>query len=291
MLPGMPLGAPVDGFRLAYDRAGSGPPVVLLHGWPGSRRDYDDVVRLLGDDADVVVPDLRGFGKSEGHGDPAAYGAEGQAASVLGLIDELGLDQPVLVGYDVGSRVAQTIARARPDAVRALVLSPPLPGVGERILAPEAQREFWYQPFHQLALAEELVDGDPRAVRAYLRHFWEHWSGPGWSLPVDRFDALVDSYARPGAFTASIGWYRAGSGTVAQAQAERAPARAERVAVPTTVLWPAQDPLFPVAWGDRLDEFFTQAELRVLPDAGHFVPLQAPSDVAGTIRAATGTSA
>jgi pimeloyl-ACP methyl ester carboxylesterase len=291
MLAGVPRGAPVDGFRLAYDRSAAGPPAVLLHGWPGSRRDYDDVVRMLGDDAEVVVPDLRGFGESDGLGDPAAYGAEGQAASVLGLIDELGLDEPVLVGYDVGSRVAQTIARTRPGAVRALMLSPPLPGVGERVLAPEAQREFWYQRFHQLALAEELVDCDPRAVRAYLRHFWEHWSGPGWSLPADRFDALVDLYARPGAFTASVGWYRAGSGTVAQAQAERAPARAERVAIPTTVLWPAHDPLFPVAWSDRLDEFFAQAELRVLPDAGHFVPLQAPSEVAGAIRAATGTSA
>jgi pimeloyl-ACP methyl ester carboxylesterase len=289
MVPAVPLGAPVDGFRLAYDRVGAGPPVVLLHGWPGSRHDYDDVVSLLAADADLVVPDLRGFGESDRHDAlPAAYSADGQAASVIGLIEELGLGRPVLVGYDVGSRVAQTIARRRPESVRALVLSPPLPGVGDRVLSPEAQREFWYQPFHRLALADELVAGEA-AVRAYLRHFWEHWSAPGWSPETARFDALVELYARPGAFAASIAWYRAGSGTVAQAQAERPPQ--QRLTTPTTVLWPAHDPLFPVDWSDRLSEYFADVELRVLPDAGHFVPLEAPQEVAGLIRAATGASA
>jgi pimeloyl-ACP methyl ester carboxylesterase len=51
----MPRSAPVDGFRLAYDRAGSGPPVVLLHGWPGDRADFRAVMPLFVDAADVVV--------------------------------------------------------------------------------------------------------------------------------------------------------------------------------------------------------------------------------------------
>jgi pimeloyl-ACP methyl ester carboxylesterase len=61
--------------------------------------------------------------------------------------------------------------------------------------------------------------------------------------------------------------------------------------VPTTVLWPTEDPLFPVAWSDRIDAFLAHARLRVLDGVGHFVPLQAPDEVAGAIRAATGTSA
>jgi pimeloyl-ACP methyl ester carboxylesterase len=258
--------------------------VVLLHGWPGSRRDYEDVVPLLADAADVVVPDLRGFGESDRHDGPlAAYSADGQAASVLGLIDELGLEQPIVVGYDVGSRIAQAIARTRPDLLRALVLSPPLPGVGDRVLTADAQREFWYQPFHRLALADELIDGRPDAVRSYLRHFWEHWSAPGWSPGPARFDALVDLYARPGAFASSIAPYRAGAGTVAQAQAERPPQ--QPLATPTTVLWPAHDPLFPVEWSDRVSEFFAHADVRVLPDAGHFTPLEAPNEIAAAVRA------
>jgi pimeloyl-ACP methyl ester carboxylesterase len=148
-----------------------------------------------------------------------------------------------------------------------------------------------YQPFHRLALSTELIDGRPDAVRAYLRHFWQHWSGPGWSPPDDELEALVALYARPGAFAASVAWYRAGAGTVATALSERPPAPEDRLAVPTTVLWPTDDPLFPVAWSDRLAAFFADPELRVLDGVGHFVPLQAPDAVAAAIRAATGTSA
>jgi pimeloyl-ACP methyl ester carboxylesterase len=276
--------SPVDGFRLAYERTGGGTAVVLLHGWPGDRTDYREVVPLL-PAADVVVPDLRGFGASDKHpADPAAqYSADAQARSVVGLIEELGLDRPVLGGYDIGSRIAQTVARHRPDLVRALVVAPPLPGVGDRVLSASAMREFWYQPFHQLPLASDMIDGRPDAVRAYLRHFWSHWSGPGFALTDEHLDHLVSVYAGPGAFSASIGWYRAGGGAVARSLAERAPEPADRIAVPTTVLWPEHDPLFPRAWSDRLDEFFADIRLRYVDGVGHFTPLECPREFAAAI--------
>jgi pimeloyl-ACP methyl ester carboxylesterase len=277
--------SPVDGFRLAYERAGSGPAVVLLHGWPGDHADYRAVTPLLTDRADVVVPDLRGFGASDKHPeDPAtAYSADAQTRSVLGLIDELGLHDPVIAGYDIGSRIAQTIARSASDRVRAIVVCPPLPGVGERVLSAGAQREFWYQAFHQLDLASELIDGDRAATRAYLRHFWSHWSGPEYHQSEANLDRLVEVYGPPGAFTASIAWYRAGSGTVASSLAEVAPDPGERISVPTTVLWPDRDPLFPQAWSDRLDAFFGNYALRPLSGSGHFVPLEAPEAFATAI--------
>lgn len=286
----MERSAPIDGFSLAYDRHGpeaSDPAVVLLHGWPGDRRDWRAVAPLLAAEgrATVVVPDLRGFGASDWHpADPTeAYAAAGQAASVLGLMRELDLGPAIVAGYDVGSRVAQRIAADAPDAVRALVLAPPLPGVGQRVLSERAVREFWYQSFHRLDLAERLLDGNRAAVRAYLEHFWTHWSGPGYTPEPGELDRLAEAYGAPGAFVASIGWYRAGSGTVARSLAERAPAPADRIAIPTTVLWPGHDPLFPADWSDRLDEFFSAATLRTLPDAGHFSPLEAPVQFAGAI--------
>jgi pimeloyl-ACP methyl ester carboxylesterase len=280
---------PVDGFRLAYDRAGRGPAVVLLHGWPGDRTDYREVVPLISPTADVVVPDLRGFGESDKHRvDPSGhYSADAQARSVIGLIEELGLDRPVLGGYDIGSRIAQTVATSRPDLVRALVVSPPLPGIGARILQPEAQQEFWYQPFHQLELVEYLVDGRPEAVRVYLRHFWSHWSGPGFALTDEHLGHLVAVYGRPGAFVASIGWYRAGAGAVARSVVERTPQPHERIAVPTTVLWPTDDPLFPPGWADRLDAFFVKAQLRHVAGVGHFTPLECPREFAAALTTAT----
>jgi pimeloyl-ACP methyl ester carboxylesterase len=278
--------APVDGFRLAYDREGHGPAVVLLHGWPGDRTDYHAVLPLLSGGADVVAPDLRGFGESDKH--PAdQYSAAAQARSVVGLIEELGLVRPVLAGYDIGSRIAQTVAGTRPDLVSALVVAPPLPGVGQRVLGAGPQEQFWYQPFHQLALAEELIDGRPEAVRAYLRHFWNHWSGPDYQVTAAHLDHLVARYGEPGAFVASINWYRSGAGTVARSIAERTPEPADRVPVPITVLWPEYDPLFPVAWSDRIDEFYADAQLRYLDGVGHFVPLEAPREFAAAITAGT----
>jgi pimeloyl-ACP methyl ester carboxylesterase len=91
-------------------------------------------------------------------------------------------------------------------------------------------------------------------------------------------------YGPPGAFTASIAWYRAGAGSVAASLAERVPDTP--IAVPTTVLWPEHDPLFPRAWSDRIGEFFAAATLTELDSAGHFSPLEAPAAFAAALTAA-----
>jgi pimeloyl-ACP methyl ester carboxylesterase len=284
----VPHSASVDGFSLAYDRLGDGPPVVLLHGWPGGRSDYRLVAPLLADAADVVVPDLRGFGESDKHpvSPDEAYTALAQARSVTGLLDELGLGRVVLAGYDIGSRIAQTVAQLSPERVRALVVTPPMPGAGARLLAAEVAPEFWYQHFHRLDLPEKLLDGDRDAVRRYLEHFWTHWSGPAYTPSAADLDRLAETYAAPGAFIASIGWYRQGPGILVRGLAERSPEPAERLAVPTEVLWPSHDPLFPAAWGDRLGEFFTDVTVTPVPETGHFVPLEAPEVFAAAIRTA-----
>lgn len=268
----------VDGFHLAYDRTGNGAPVVLLHGWPGDRSDYTAVTGLL--DADVVAPDLRGFGASDKHrgGD---YSAQGQAASVLGLMGELGIARAVLGGYDIGSRIAQVIAQQHPDRVSELVIAPPLPGIGRRVLDPAAQQEFWYQSFHRLPLADDLLDGRPDAVRAHLRHFWTRWSGPSFTPDELVLDRLTASYGAPGSFSASIGWYRSGAATVLRSLQEMAPS--SRTDTPVTVLWPEFDPLFPRAWSDRIDEWYSAATVLYVDGIGHFVPVEAPEVFADAV--------
>jgi pimeloyl-ACP methyl ester carboxylesterase len=280
------LGDAVDGFRTAYDdRPGGTGTVVLLHGWPGDRHDFRGVVAALDGRCRVVVPDLRGFGGTAGPpgAGPEEFAAAGQARSVVALVERLSSEPVVVSGYDVGSRVAQEIAATRPELVRSLVISPPLPGAGSRVLSAGAQEQFWYQAFHQLRLAEQLVDGERDAVRAYLEHFWTHWSGPGFVPDAAELDRLAADYARPGAFVASINWYRAGAGMVARSVAERAPGPADRIAAPTTVLWPEHDPLFPREWSDRVGEFFSDAEIRALDGVGHFTPLEAPAEFAAAI--------
>jgi pimeloyl-ACP methyl ester carboxylesterase len=276
------LSSAVDGFQLAYDRTGDGPAVVLLHGWPGDRTDYRRLAPLLADRGfEVVVPDLRGFGASDKLAvESSQYGVEAQGRSVVGLVEELGLERPVFAGYDIGSRISQGIARSRPDLVRGMVIAPPLPGIGKRVFSEQAQAEFWYQAFHKLPVIEELIDGNPDAVRSYLRHFWTHWSGPGFEPELDH---LVEVYSMRGAFTASISWYRAGAGAVATSAAETAPASYDRIGVPTVVLWPEFDPLFPRAWSDRLDDFFSDVRLRLVDGVGHYAPLEYPEILAEEI--------
>ncbi len=286
--------APVDGFALAYDRRAAVPassprhPVVLLHGWPGDRTDYRLVVPLLDDGVDAIVPDLRGFGDSDRHRvDPEAhYSAAAQATSIAALIEELGLARPVVAGYDIGSRIAQKLADDRPELVGGLVLSPPLPGVGSRVLSPASEPELWYQGFHRSGVAATLLDGDVDRLRAYLAHFWDHWSGPDFRIAQPDLDHLVSQYARPRAFASSIAWYRTGRGYVAHALAEQAPAKENRVAVPTEILWQEFDPLFPRAWADRIQEFFGDARVHWADGVGHFTPVEAPRMVADLINQA-----
>jgi pimeloyl-ACP methyl ester carboxylesterase len=283
---------PVDGFALAYtDHTPPTPDptaVVLLHGWPGDSADYRLVRPLLEPDHRVVVPDLRGFGSSDRTlGEPNPYySPSAQAAGVAALIAELGLVRPVVAGYDIGSRVAQRLAVEHPESVGGLALSPPMPGTGDRVLGSAVVPELWYQYFHRSPLSVRMIDGQRDRVRDYLHHFWTHWSGPAFTVDTPEFEALVDRYARPGAFEAATNWYRVGEGYVYNALAESTPAEHERIPVPTHVLWQELDPLFPRAWGDRLDEFYADVTLHPADGVGHFTPLEAPERFADTVRAA-----
>lgn len=291
----MKRSAPVDRFSLAYEHrpasADTTPAraVVLLHGWPGDHTDYRLVEPLLTPDTHVVVPDLRGFGASNRptDADNDAYGAAAQGRSIAALIEELELPQVVVAGYDIGSRIAQQLAVDRPELITALVLSPPLPGAGQRVLDPAVVPELWYQGFHRSGLAAQFLDGNTEHVRAYLTHFWQHWSGPDFILAEEDLEHLVAVYSPPGAFTASTRWYQGGPGYVAKALAEATPSSKHRLPIPVSVLWQEHDPLFPPSWTDRLQEFFADVRVTRAAGHGHFTPVEAPEAFAALIHHAT----
>jgi pimeloyl-ACP methyl ester carboxylesterase len=279
-----------QGHRVHYVRRGGGAPVVLLHGWPGLWYDYRRIIPTLGAEVDVVAPDLRGFGASDSPGlaPETGYGRQAQAGVVLDLMDALHLGPAVVVGYDVGSAVAQALARAAPERVRGLVLGAPMhPGSGARALLPEHSHEFWYQDFHRLPLAVALAGRDRAAVETYLGHFYRHWTGRPESVRGPEFEAVVDVYAVPGAFDSSLNWYRSGAGTLETArQAVAAPAGVPPpLAHPAEVLWGELDPLFPPAWAEGLERSLAHHRLRILPGVGHFIPFEAPDAVVEAVRA------
>jgi pimeloyl-ACP methyl ester carboxylesterase len=282
------MASDADGLELHYVRWGQGTPqVLLLHGWPGFWYDWRRVLPRLAEFTSAIALDFRGFGASAKPDWPVqtAYSQEAQARNVLALLDQVGAQRIVLVGYDIGSRVAQTLARLAPERVRALVLSAPVyPGFGTRPLEPEAQRERWYRQFHQLPQADALIGHDQETVRLYLSHFYDHWLGNKQALRPAEFAEIVKTYAQPGAARGSIAWYRAGGGSAQMAltAGDTPPAP---ITQPTSVLWGEVDPVLPSAWADRLGDTFSHLlRVQILPAIGHFVPFEAPDAVVEAIR-------
>lgn len=255
--------------------APGGNPVVLLHGWPGLPSDYRAVTPLLSGTR-VLIPTLAGFGTGyTGPIEVADSTADLYAWRLLSELDAEGVTSGVtIVGYDIGSRIAQAALRADPDRFTGAVLTPGYPGIGERAGAAEYAERFWYQHFHRTPLAAELIDGDENNVASYLDWVWEQWSGPGAPRRHPHRDDLIVAYSRPGAFHASIQWYTANRGYSGELRP---------IHTPTTVLWPDADPLFPPAWADRIPEFFSSAVTHSVAGCGHFLPLENSAVLADAI--------
>jgi len=110
----------VNDIELAYTRRGKGTPLVLLHGYPLDNHLWDDVVPLLEDTFDLILPDLRGFGESTTVDSP--YSMDDYASDIAGLLDQLGIQKVAIVGHSMGGYVALAFARLYPERVSGLGL-------------------------------------------------------------------------------------------------------------------------------------------------------------------------
>jgi pimeloyl-ACP methyl ester carboxylesterase len=273
--------------RIHYVRMGSGPPVLLLHGWPGFWYDWRRVLPRVAGKADALAPDLRGFGRSSKPERPPeeAYNPLALAADIAGVLDHLGLSEVVVVAHDIGATVAQALALSLPGVLRAMVLlNPPYLGIGTRRFEYRIQREHWYQHFHVQPWSHRLVGHDRETVRIYLAHFYDHWVSRKETVRPAEFEAIVDEFARPEAVRAGFDYYRARWVTRQQeANAGEPDPEGFAIDLPTVVLWGEDDPVIPVEWSDRIPEFFPNSTMRRLPGVGHFVPFEAPDEVVAAI--------
>ena len=187
--------ADVNGTRIHAVVGGSGPAVVLLHGWPFTWRVWRRVLPgLAANGHTVIAPDLRGTGDS---GKPeTGYAKTDVAEDVHLLARSLGFDQVDLVGMDIGAMVAFAYAITRPDRVRHLVLSESvLPGFGLEKVMDVAAGGLWHFGFHmQVAVAEMLTAGKEAA---YLTPRLTGSSPGGGLTDADRTDFL-SHYSAPG---------------------------------------------------------------------------------------------
>jgi pimeloyl-ACP methyl ester carboxylesterase len=175
--------APVNATSLHYVRGGTGPAVILLHGFPEDWYAYHRVMPLLAKHFTVVAVDLRGIGGSAAAA--SGYDAANMAEDLHQLLEYLHLENVYVVGHDIGGMVAYAFARLYPETSRGvMMLDSPLPGLGSWA-AVKSSRLTWHINFHQTPhLPEHLLAG---REAIYFRYF----------LDSDTFsDAEVARYAR-----------------------------------------------------------------------------------------------
>jgi pimeloyl-ACP methyl ester carboxylesterase len=188
---------------LHYVTAGSGPPVVLLHGWPQSWYEWRRLIPLLAERYRVIAPDLRGLGDSsrplEG------YDKKTVAADVWELLAEhIRPSSFHLVGHDWGGPVAFALAAAHPGSVRTLaMLDVTVPGLGPDVS--QGGRR-WHHAFHMTPdLPEALVSG---RERAYLTWFYREFAFIPNAITPEDVDEYLRTYTQPGALRAGFAYYR-----------------------------------------------------------------------------------
>ena len=249
--------------ELSVTLDGSGPPVLLMHGWPHTWQVWRPMLPLLGGRRSVIAPDLRGLGASARV--TGGFDAATGAADMLGLLDALEVDRTDVVALDAGVPAAFSLAAVHPQRVRRLVLMEAvLPGLpGGFPAAP------WWFGFHSVpGLAETVVEGHEDA---YLDWFLTAGTYEHRGVPADIRDAFIEAYTGTEALRCGFGYYRAAAENAAAIQA------AGRLTVPTVALGGntvgdlLHRQLKPVA--DHLTG-------EIIPRSGHLIPLDRPDAVA-----------
>ncbi|WP_050630472.1 alpha/beta fold hydrolase [Bradyrhizobium viridifuturi] len=261
-------------------RTGRGRPLLLLHGWPEFWLTWKPVMARLADRYTLIAPDLRGFGDSDKPQGP--YGPDQHTDDMLALLDALGIDRAGVVGHDVGGAVMQPLARKAPERIAGLMFFDFVyPGIGPRMAAPDRLNHIWYQSFHQMEMAPALVGATRESCRTYIGHFLHNWSHRKAAFD-DVIEDFADNFFKPGNLAGGFAHYRAShAGRVKMMQGE-APVLPP-ITVPTCIRWAEHDPLFPYSWTDRLGETFSNLDLAMFPDVGHFPHREDPDRAAAEI--------
>ena len=275
--------------ELAYDRAGpsGGPCLLLVHGWPETRRIWArNVDALASAGFDVVAPDLRGFGDSPLASD-GFYDLAAHARDLAALLESLGVSECVCVGGDLGGGVIVDLGLRFPGlVVRQVIFNSILPLLPD---LPEIPREtraasdyFLRQGRDADALAAELRTPEER--RRYVATFYgsRFWASPG-SFTREDVDFMTEPFADPDKLRAGFGNYESGLGTRPLSEKPRffEPSPVETLLLygpDDHVIWPDFPERACKAFPNRVGPFVVQR-------AGHFLQWEQADVLNGAIRA------
>jgi len=265
---------------------GSGPPLLLLHGYPQTHVCWHLVAPRLARTFTVVCPDLRGYGESRGPSaetaDHAAYSKRAMAQDQVAVMAALGFERFGLTGHDRGGRVAYRLALDHPERVSRLALLDIVP-TGE--MATRVDRKLAYGSYHWFFLAqpfdlpERMIGADPDF---YLDWTIKSWVGEGASLAPEAMARYRAAFRNPAVIHAACEDYRAGLGIDADLDAaDKAAGR--RIACPLLVLWGERRPERKAdQWLAIWREWASHVEGGAVT-SGHFLAEERPDEIAGKL--------
>jgi pimeloyl-ACP methyl ester carboxylesterase len=254
-----------DGVTIHYEVTGEGTPVVLLHGFPDTGECWrHQVPALVSAGYQVIVPDLRGYGRSDKPEGADAYNIIFLVGDVVGILDHLGVERAHVVGHDWGAGLAWTLAMFSPERVERLcVLSV---GSPTTFLRTYAQREkSWYMLlFEHEGIAEQWLRGDD-------------WAGlRDWGQHPD-IDTVVKELDSSGSLTPGLNYYRANLGAASWVGP---PPALPKVTAPTMGIWSTGDfALTERQMTDSAAQVEGTFRYERIEGAGHWLQLDAPQRV------------
>jgi len=248
--------ANINGIQIAYTRKGSGKPLVLVHGYPLDHTIWDEVVPLLENDFDIILPDLRGFGQSGVV--ESQYKIADMAEDIAGLLDQLGIERTVIVGHSMGGYVALAFANAHPKRVA---------GVG--LIASQASADPPERKQGRYDAAEEIMKTGVQPVAESMSAM----------LTPDK---RVQAYVR-GLIAAQR---PAGLAGALKAMAERDDSTSilPSFQFPVVLIHGEADELIPVQRAQEIKSTISQATLMELSGVGHMPMMENPQATTATLK-------
>jgi len=251
----------VDGLRIAYERAGDGPPLVLLHGYVGDGlTTWRRQVEGLCEEFTVVAWDAPGAGDSSDP--PESFGMAGYADCLAGFVDRLRLEKPHVAGLSFGGALALELCRRHPAVPMTLILASAYAGWGGSLSAEVAEQRLQ----QALVLADLAPD---EFMGALLPTMFSEATAPE---TVDEFGASM------------LAFHPAGFRAMARASAEDLRDVLPGLNVPTLLVYGDKDVRAPLTVAEDLEAAISGSMLVVLPDTGHLCNIEAPDDFNRAVR-------
>jgi len=280
-----------EDLEIAYFEYGpaDGWPVILSHGFPYDPHAFDEVAPILADNgARVFVPFTRGFGQTRFIDANAKRNAQQAArgADILQFSNALGLERPIIGGFDWGGNASCVVAALWPEQISGLVSYASYDVIDtseqQHSLPPSLERVCWYQHLFQTERGLECLDDNRFEIGKML---WTEWS-PDWKFDETTYALTAEAFDNPDFVDIVIHCYRfmhgREKGVPELQQLEDILAKKPKISVPSVTIDGTADPLKPGGTADHAEQFSGKHE-HIVTGTGHNVPQEAPNVFADAV--------